>query len=445
MTQDLTVGKPLSRIWQFAVPVLFGLLLQQVYSLVDTAIVGHALGVMALGGVGATSSVNFLVIGFSGGLCTGMSIPIAQTFGAGDYRALRRYIGNCVWLSAIASALLLALTLPTCRAMLTAMGTPAEQFEYAFDYIFIIFCGIPVIVLYNMGACVLRSLGDSKSPVWFLALASLINIVLDFAAIYGLKMGVAGAAAATAIGNAVGCAMSVMSLFYHSHFLDIHVKAGWRFDKKTMSALSSISGSAMVEQVFMRVGFFTYAKIVAGLGTVAFATHQICMNIINLSFAFGDGLGVAASSLVGQSLGAKRPDMAIIYGKTGQRMAFCISTALFAFFLVGRHFLIELFTDDAQVIALGGVILIIIACTTHVQTAQVVYSGCLRGAGDTKFVAFSSFISIGIIRPGLSWVLCFPCGLGLVGAWLGLFGDQFLRMLFSMTRFRSGRWTKIEV
>ena len=123
MTHDLTTGKPLRDIWQFAVPVLFGLLLQQVYSLVDTAIVGHALGVMALGGVGATSSVNFLVIGFSSGLCTGMSIPIAQTFGAGDYRALRRYIGNCVWLSAIASALLLALTLPVmenCRPT----GTP---------------------------------------------------------------------------------------------------------------------------------------------------------------------------------------------------------------------------------------------------------------------------------------------------------------------------------
>ena len=112
MTRDLTSGSPLKTILQFAIPVLLGLLLQQVYSLVDTAIVGHALGVMALGGVGATSSVNFLVIGFSGGLCTGMSIPIAQTFGAGDYRALRRYIGNCVWLSAIASALLLALTLP---------------------------------------------------------------------------------------------------------------------------------------------------------------------------------------------------------------------------------------------------------------------------------------------------------------------------------------------
>lgn len=108
MTQDLTVGKPLLRVWQFAVPVLFGLLLQQVYSLVDTAIVGHALGVMALGGVGATGSVNFLVLGFCGGLCTGMAIPLAQSFGAGEYHQLRRYVAGCVWLGLIMSALLLA-------------------------------------------------------------------------------------------------------------------------------------------------------------------------------------------------------------------------------------------------------------------------------------------------------------------------------------------------
>ena len=182
MTHDLTTGKPLRDIWQFAVPVLFGLLLQQVYSLVDTAIVGHALGVMALGGVGATGSVNFLVIGFCGGLCTGMAIPLAQAFGAGDYRQLRRYVAGCVWLGIAMSTLLLALTLPTTRALLKLMGTPEEQMGYAYDYIFIIFIGIPATILYNMGACVLRSLGDSKSPVWFLAIASVINIVLDLLA-----------------------------------------------------------------------------------------------------------------------------------------------------------------------------------------------------------------------------------------------------------------------
>lgn len=212
-----------------------------------------------------------------------------------------------------------------------------------------------------------------------------------------------------------------------------------------MSSIISISGSAMVEQVFMRIGFFTYAKIVATLGTVAFATHQVCMNIINLSFAFGDGLGVAASSLVGQSLGEKRPDMALIYGKTGQRMAFGVSTVLFFLFLFGGRFLVSLFSTDVQVQTLGAEIMVIIACTTHFQTSAVVFSGCLRGAGDTKFVAMTSFLSIGIIRPILSYLLCAPLGLGLVGAWLGLLADQFLRFSLNMFRFKGGRWTRIEV
>ena len=203
MTHDLTSGKPLKMVLQFTIPVLLGLLLQQVYSVVDTAIVGHALGVMALGGVGATSSVNYLVIGFCTGLCTGMAIPVAQAFGANDVRQLRRYIGNCVWLCVIVSAVLLALTLPACRLLLTAMGTPEEEMSYAFDYIFVIFIGIPAVILYNMGACVLRALGDSRSPVWFLAIASLINIVLDLLTVCVLDWGVRGAAVATVVSQAV--------------------------------------------------------------------------------------------------------------------------------------------------------------------------------------------------------------------------------------------------
>ena len=132
---------------------------------VDTAIVGHALGVMALGGVGATGSVNFLVIGFCSGLCTGMTIPLAQAFGAGDHAQLRRYVAGCVWIGAFVSLAMLGLTLPLCRSLLTWMSTPAEQMDYAFDYIFIIFLGIPATILYNLCACVLRALGDSRSPI----------------------------------------------------------------------------------------------------------------------------------------------------------------------------------------------------------------------------------------------------------------------------------------
>ena len=203
----------------------------------------------------------------------------------------------------------------------------------------------------------------------------------------------------------------------------------------------NISSGAMVEQVFMRVGFFAYAAIVARLGTIAFSTHQICMNILSLSFSFGDGLSVAAASLVGQSLGARRSDMAIIYGKTAQRIAFAASTVLFFLFLFGRHMLMRLFTSDAEIIAMGTVILVITAFTTHAQTSQVVMTGSLRGAGDTKFVSLTAFLSIAIVRPMLTWLLCFVCSFGLPGAWIALLIDQFMRMSINLARFSKGKWT----
>ena len=414
----------------------------------DTMMVG-GLGPEAIAAVGITNQPKFILLAVIFSLNVGVTAVVARRKGQQDTVGANRCLRQAVIISLALSILMSLLGAVFARPILLFAGAGPDTIEDAVIYFQILMISIVFMSLSLTINAAQRGAGNTKISMRTNLAANIVNIILNYLLINGIwvfpKMGVAGAAAATAIGNIVGCIMSVMSLFYHAHFLDFRTKTSWRFDRKTMGALVSISGSAMVEQVFMRIGFFTYAKIVAGLGTVAFATHQICMNIINLSFSFGDGLGVAASSLVGQSLGEKRPDMAIIYGKTGQRMAFCISSALFVFFLLGRHFLMELFTDDARVIALGGIILIIIACTTHVQTAQVVYSGCLRGAGDTKFVALSSFISIGIIRPGLSWILCFPCGLGLVGAWLGLFGDQFLRMIFCMTRFRGGRWTNIEL
>lgn len=179
MTQDLTVGKPISRIWQFAVPVLFGLLLQQVYSLVDTAIVGHALGVMALGGVGATGSVNFLVLGFCGGLCTGMAIPLAQAFGAGEYRQLRRYVAGCVWLGLIMSAVLLAVTLPGTRGLLRLMGTPEEQMDYAFNYIFIILSASPrrSFIIWVRASCVRWATANRRCGSWLRPRPSILSSI----------------------------------------------------------------------------------------------------------------------------------------------------------------------------------------------------------------------------------------------------------------------------
>jgi Na+-driven multidrug efflux pump len=239
--------------------------------------------------------------------------------------------------------------------------------------------------------------------------------------------------------------ISLSTLLRKSGYLTFHHKAGWSIHKETTTAIYKVSSSAFVEQVFMRIGFLAYAAIVARLGTTEYATHLICMNILTLSFCFGDGLSIAASALVGQNLGAKRPDLSIIYGKTGQRLAFMISCFIFFIFLFGRTFLVSLFSDEAVIISLGANVMILAALGTHFQTSQVVLSGCLRGAGDTGFVAITSLISVALVRPLLTYLLCFPAGLGVYGAWVALLVDQCFRFITSYYRFSSGKWTSISL
>ena len=195
----------------------------------------------------------------------------------------------------------------------------------------------------------------------------------------------------------------------------------------------------------MRIGFFAYAKIVAGLGPTPYATHLICMNILNLSFCFGDGLSIAASALVGQNLGRQRSDLSILYGKVGQRIAFICSTFLFILFIAGRRELVWLFSKEEEIIVLGASIMVIMALSTHFQTSQVVLNGCLRGAGDSAFDAATSMISIAVIRPILTYILCYPAGFGLAGAWISLVVDQGFRFVAGFVRFKGGKWTKIRL
>lgn len=307
MTHDLTSGKPLKMVLQFTIPVLLGLLLQQVYSVVDTAIVGHALGVMALGGVGATSSVNYLVIGFCTGLCTGMAIPVAQAFGANDVRQLRRYIGNCVWLCVIVSAALLALTLPACRLLLTAMGTPEEEMSYAFDYIFVIFIGIPAIILYNMGACVLRALGDSRSPVWFLAIASLINIVLDLLTVCVLDWGVRGAAVATVVSQAVSGVLCVWYMRRRFPVLRME-KDDWQLRRREASRLLGMGVPVGLQCSITAIGSVILQTAVNSLGAICVAGVAAATKLFQLFCCPYDALAMAATNFVGQNLGAGKYD-----------------------------------------------------------------------------------------------------------------------------------------
>ncbi|MFI3215141.1 MAG: MATE family efflux transporter, partial [Eubacteriales bacterium] len=213
----------------------------------------------------------------------------------------------------------------------------------------------------------------------------------------------------------------------------------------TFHSVVVVGSSAFVEQIFLRIGFMLYAIIVAKLGTTAYATHLICMTLLNMSFSFGDGISIAASALVGQNLGAKKIDLAKMYAQIGQRVAFLASTMLFFVFLLGRNTWISFFSTESEIIAMGANILIIMAFTTHIQTAQLVYNGCLRGAGDSRFVAIVALISVALVRPIITYVLCFVVEWGLYGAWISLLIDQLFRFLSAMKRFYGGKWSQIKL
>lgn len=415
---------------------------------IDTIMVG-GLGEVAIAAVGITNQPKFILLAMIFSLNVGVTAIVARRRGQNDCDGANGCLKQSLLLSLMLSLVMSVLGFIFAEPIMVFAGAAPEVVPDATAYFRILMVGMVFTGITLTINAAQRGAGNTRISMRTNLTANVVNLIFNYLLINGIAffpaLGVRGAAIATVIGNAIGCAMAVMSIVRRTDFLSIRSKVSWWFDKKTMTSLVSISGSAMVEQVFMRIGFFAYAKIVASLGTTAFATHQICMNIINLSFAFGDGLSIAASSLVGQSLGAKRADMAIVYGKVGQRMAFAISTILFFIFIFGRHWLISLFSREADIIALGGIIMIIIAFSTHCQTSQVVVSGCLRGAGDTRFVALTSLISIGIIRPGISWLLCIPLGWGLIGAWLGLLIDQTLRLIMNFGRFNKGKWTKIEV
>ena len=218
MTKEMTEGSPLRLIFNFSLPLILGSLLQQTYSLIDAAIVGKYLGINDLAAVGASTSVVFLIIGFCTGCCCGFGIPVAQAFGARSYSDLRRYVANSLWVSLIISVVLAVVTSLLCERILFMMQTPHDILHHAYLYLLVTFIGIPFTFLYNLLSSLIRALGDSKTPFYFLLMAAILNIVLDLFCILILHWGVAGAAIATVFSQAVS---ALLCLYYMFRKFDI--------------------------------------------------------------------------------------------------------------------------------------------------------------------------------------------------------------------------------
>ncbi len=415
---------------------------------IDTMMVG-GIGTAAIAAVGITNQPKFILLAAINSLNVGVTAIVARRKGENNQESANSCLRQCLLLSAFISIFMAVMGFLYASEILIFAGAEADYLDYAVSYFRILMVSIFFQAINLTINAAQRGAGNTRISMRTNVTGNIVNVIFNYLLINGVwffpKLGVQGAAIATALGAFVACCMSVATLLKRGSFLSFHTIGRWKLSKALLLLLFSISGSALIEQVFMRIGFFTYAKLVAALGTTAYATHLICMNILSLSFNFADGFGVAASSLMGQNLGAKRPDMATLYVKAGQRIVFCISAVLCVCFITGRYFLVSLFSQETEVIELGAIIVLFIAGITWLQTSQVVISGSLRGAGDTRFVALSSLISVTLFRPFLAWLFCYPLGFGLIGAWFSLFADQGIRLLLNFWRFSTGKWASIKV
>lgn len=306
-TKDMTVGSPMKLILGFTIPLLFGALFQQLYSVVDTMIVGRFLGVNALAGVGATGSLNFMIMGFCMGVCSGFAIPVAHKFGAKDYSGMRQVVANGVWLSAAFSVVMTTAVALLCRNILTWMKTPEDIFDYAYSYILIIFLGIPATYLYNILSGIIRSMGDSKTPLFFLTLSSGLNIGLDILFIVAFKMGVAGAAAATVISQLIS---GLLCLFYMvKKFEILHItKEEWRVNPSHMRQLCGMGLPMGLQYSITAIGSVILQTSVNTLGALAVASVTAAGRV-NMFFTCPfESMGSTMATYGGQNVGAKKLD-----------------------------------------------------------------------------------------------------------------------------------------
>ena len=305
LIRDMTSGKPLTLILGFAFPMLLGMLFQQFYSMVDTIVVGRFLGVDALASVGSTSAINFMVIGFVQGVCSGFAIPVAQRFGAQDYSDMRKFAANAGWLSA---AFALVMTTVICFFtwdILIWMQTPENIIQGAYDYIFYIFLGIPATFLYNMLSGIIRSLGDSKTPVYFLILSSLLNVVLDLLFIAGVGMGVEGAAYATVISQVVSgilCWVYMKKKFPILQMKPEEIKISGNH----MAILCNMGIPMGLQYSITAIGSVVIQTSINGLGSVAVASVTAGQKISAFFCCPFDALGATMATYAGQNVGAKK-------------------------------------------------------------------------------------------------------------------------------------------
>ena len=346
-SKEMTAGPALPLIFNFTLPLLFGNLLQQTYSLVDAAIVGKFLGINALASVGASTSVVFLILGFCNGCCGGFGIPVAQKFGARDYSTMRSYVSVSLQLAVVMSVVIAIFTSIYCADILKMMRTPENIFEGAYAYLLVTFIGVPCTFLYNLLSSIIRALGDSKTPFWFLLFSTILNIILDLFCILVLKWGVLGAAIATVFSQGISALLCYVYMYRHFQILKGEAKEH-KFQLHLARTLLNIGVPMGLQFSITAIGSIMLQSANNALGTACVAAFTSAMRIKMFFICPFESLGIAMATYCGQNYGAGKPKRIWQGIKASGVMMLIYALLTFVVLMVGARTLALLFVDTTE-------------------------------------------------------------------------------------------------
>lgn len=441
-------SKILANLLRISVPAALETFLISVVGLADTVMVG-GVGTNALAAVSIAQQPVYISLAASVGFSAGVTAIVARRRGEKNQPEAQKVLRQAIILGLITSLIFAVLTISLARPFLILTGANEDTLDLSATYLQIVTTALVFNYLRIIICSALRAVGDVGTTLLTNMIANTVNIAFNYCLINGHlgfpALGVAGAAIATVIGNTVAFLISVFIIRYKKSFVRIKLRDDWRFDKECAKGIVTVSSSAFIEQIFMRIGFFMIAMIVNRLGTHLVAVNAIIAGIVSLSFSITDGFSIGVASLVGRSLGEKNEPLAFAYGRLSQILSFLIGLIMISLILTFRYQLSMLFSDDETVINDAANILRIAVFVVVPQSAQWVTTGILRGAGDIHYTARSAMLSIMIIRPVCSYLLCYPIGLGLLGSWIGMFIDQTTRFALNDFRFENLKWAEMKV
>lgn len=441
-------GEIQSQVLRLALPAMVEQILMTLVSMVDMMMVG-SLGASAIAAVGLSNQPMFAAQALFSAVTVGNTAVIARLMGARNVDGANHAARQSFMLAIVMSLLLTVFVLVAAPFIISFMGAEPDVAPIAITYTRIVGLSLLFSLTTVILNGVLRGAGDMKTPMRVNVVANLINLVGNYLLIFGHfgfpALGVAGAGYATLFSRAIALFMVVGVFFSGKFVLRLRLTDCWRPDFTVMRRILRVGLPASGEQLIMRVGMMLFARIVAGLGTVPYAAHLLAINIEGLSFTPGMGFAMASTTLVGQGLGAERPDLAKKLGLESRRIAMLFMGTVGIIIFIFPHQLLGLYTSDPEVIRLGTICLRIIALVQPMMASNFVMMGSLRGAGDTRFVMLITIAGIWLVRLSLATLLVHHLGLGLTGAWIAMSLDQTTRGAFAYWRFSHGGWQQARV